>query len=105
MMNREAEVQKKAKDPSDDTDEDDDGEDPPAKKARKQKEVYGTVSDVLKNELTSKNAGVIAERWHTKKKSRPEAKALIAKTNEELDFEKREKVYEDNREELTIEFK
>lgn len=48
---------------------------------------------------------MIADKWHTNKKSKPEVKALIAKTSEEHDYIKREEVFKNNRDDLTVEFR
>jgi hypothetical protein len=50
-------------------------------------------------------AGVDQDKWHRAKKAQPEAAAAIAATNAEMEFEKREAVYEANRSALTAEFK
>ena len=45
------------------------------------------------------------DKWHRAKKAKPEAAAAIVGTNAEMEFEKREAVYEANRPALTAEFK
>ena len=46
-----------------------------------------------------------SDKWHKAKKAKPEAAARIRATNLETEYEEREAVYEEHRDELTGEFK
>ena len=46
--------------------------------------------------------GVIAEKWNVTKKTKPEAAAMISSTSGEPNFEKREEIFTNLRDELTI---
>ena len=85
--------------------DDDDGvEEEPPKKKGKTKIIYGkyhTSHYFPDFDIT----GVDQGKWYGAKKAKPEAAAAIVATNAELEFEKREAVYEANRPALTAEFK
>jgi hypothetical protein len=51
------------------------------------------------------DAGLDSQKWHKAKKAKPEAAAKLRATNTETEFEKRESVFEEHRDELTAEFK
>lgn len=44
-------------------------------------------------------------RWHKAKKAKPDAAAKLKATNSMTEFEERESVFEEHRDELTAEFK
>ena len=85
--------------------EEDNGEEEPTKKKGcKQKLVYGKFK-IFTDTNYSFTAGVDNDKWNVKKKVKPTVAALIAKTNEQVEFLKREEVYEANRPELTVVFR
>ena len=85
--------------------EEDNGEEEPVKKKGcKQKLVYGKFLIVLYMFCTF-IPGVDNDKWNVKKKVKPAVASLIAKTNEQVEFLKREEVYEANRPELTVVFR
>ena len=49
--------------------------------------------------------GVVNSKWHKKVKITPQARLKLSQANDELDFERREAIFSDNRLELCVEFK
>ena len=52
-----------------------------------------------------KLAGLDGAKWHGAKKGKPEAAKALSAANGETEYEKREEVYEANREAITHEIK
>lgn len=76
------------------------------KKGCKQKKIYGIYSCVIfKPSINENDLAVDNAKWYRAKKMKPDVAALIAKTSEEQDFHKREKVYDSHREELQTQFR
>ena len=55
--------------------------------------------------LSCLDLGIDSFKWNSAKKAKPAAAAALSATNAEVDFGKRESVFEEYREELTAEFK
>ena len=59
----------------------------------------------MSSKLSCFDLGIDSSKWNRAKKAKPEAAAALSATNAEVDFGKRESVFEEYREELTAEFK
>ena len=85
----------------------DEEEGEPSAKKGKNKLIYGKFGKGLlwHSQLTDFCLGVDSSKWYKAKKAKPAAAAALSAANTEVNFEDREAVYEDHRDELTAEFR